>query len=73
VLYPSFPRTNALVGDWYNQALYGTVLLFGYFFALDERIVAATQRLRWRALADTLFCYDLHPLAGATPRWSAAH
>lgn len=57
MLYPSFPQTNALVGDWYNHALYGTAFLFGYLFALDEGIVAATQRLRWPALAGALFCY----------------
>jgi hypothetical protein len=43
MLYPSFPQTNALVGDWYNHALYGTAFLFGYLFALDEGIVAATS------------------------------
>jgi Acyltransferase family len=56
-LFPFFPQTNALVGDWYDHALYGTVFLFGYLFALDERVAAATQRLRWPALATALFTY----------------
>ena len=56
-LFPIFPQTNALVGDWYNHALYGTVFLFGYLFALNEGVAAATQRLRWPALAIALLVY----------------
>jgi glucan biosynthesis protein C len=56
-LFPIFPQTHALVGDWYNHALYGTVFLFGYLFALDEGVAGATQRLRWPALAVALFAY----------------
>jgi glucan biosynthesis protein C len=57
ILFPYFPMTNALLGDWYNHALYGTVFLFGYLFALDDGVAAAAQRLRWPALAVALFCY----------------
>jgi hypothetical protein len=56
-LFPLFPQTHELVGDWYNHALYGTLFLIGYLFALDERVAAATQRLRWPALTAALFCY----------------
>jgi glucans biosynthesis protein C len=56
-LFPVFPETHALFGDWYNHALYGTVFLFGYLFALDEGVAGATQRLRWPALAVAFFVY----------------
>jgi glucan biosynthesis protein C len=56
-VYPSFPQTNTLIGDWYNHALYGTVFAFGYLFALDEGVAAATQRLRWPALVAAIICY----------------
>jgi Acyltransferase family len=67
LLFPYFPMTNALFGDWYNHALYCTVFLFGYLFALDERVAAATQRLRWPALAVAMFCYANFIL------WRAVH
>ena len=72
-LFPLFPQTHALVDDWYNHALYGTVFLFGYLFALNEGVARATQRLRWPALAVALFVYASFILAralghpGATP------
>jgi hypothetical protein len=56
-LFPVFPETHALFGDWYNHSLYGTVFLFGYLFALDEGVAGATQRLRWPALAVAFFVY----------------
>jgi hypothetical protein len=56
-LYPFFPQTHALVGDWYNHALYGTLFLFGYLFALNDGVAAASQRLRWPALVAALLAY----------------
>src|ERR1700677_47174 len=56
-LFPVFPQTHALIDDWYHHAVYGTVFLFGYLFALDEGVAGATQRLRWPALAVALFGY----------------
>jgi hypothetical protein len=56
-LFPIFPQTYALGGDWYSHALYGTVFLFGYLFTLNEGVAAATQRLRWPALAVTVVVY----------------
>jgi len=32
LLYPRFPSTHALVGDWYNIVNYGTLFLYGFLF-----------------------------------------
>lgn len=36
LLYPAFPPTNALVGDWYNHAVYGSAFFFGVGLARAE-------------------------------------
>jgi hypothetical protein len=56
-LQPVFPQTNALIGDWYNHALYATMFAFGYLFALDEGVAAAAQRLRRPALIAAIIGY----------------
>jgi hypothetical protein len=50
VLWPHFPSTHALVGDWYNHALFGTFFLFGLLFARTPGIWAAIDRYRWVSL-----------------------
>jgi len=51
LLLPSFPSTHALVGDWYNHALYATVFLFGFMVARAEGVWRAIDGVRWWALA----------------------
>jgi hypothetical protein len=46
-----YPPTNALAGDWYNHAIYGTTFLLGYALAGTNKPWIALQRLRWTALA----------------------
>jgi hypothetical protein len=50
VLLPHFPSNLALMGDWYNHALFGTVFLFGFLFARAESVWTEIGRLRWWAL-----------------------
>ena len=50
-LLPRFPSNHALVGDWYNHAVYGTTFLFGFLFAKAKGVWSAIARLRWPALS----------------------
>jgi glucans biosynthesis protein C len=47
VLAPRFPATHALVGDWYNHALYFGVFLLGFSLAGVRAPWAALERARW--------------------------
>lgn len=49
MLLPLFPRTNALVDDWYNHALYFSMFALGYLIARTELVWDAM--VRWRLLA----------------------
>jgi hypothetical protein len=51
LLLPQFPSTQALSGDWYNHALYGSVFLFGVLVARSDSVWFAITRFRWPALA----------------------
>lgn len=51
VLFPAFPSTHALFGDWYNHADYATAFLFGFLLAKQTRVWSEAERLRWVALA----------------------
>jgi len=50
LLAPLFPATDALVGDWYNHALYGAMFLGGFALAGCRAPWAAMERSRWVAL-----------------------
>ncbi|MBR0715460.1 acyltransferase family protein [Bradyrhizobium liaoningense] len=50
-LYPAFPSTHALFGDWYNHADYATALLIGFLLASEDGIWRDIERQRWIALA----------------------
>jgi hypothetical protein len=54
-LYPAYPPTNALVGDWYNHAVYAGAFFLGAGLARAERlwrpIVAAWPAAALAALA----------------------
>ena len=43
LLRPFFDGKQTIIGDWANDAVYGSVFLFGYLYAADARI---EQRLR---------------------------
>jgi hypothetical protein len=50
LLYPSFPMTHALLGDWYDHAQFATVFLFGFLLARTDAVWAGIERQRWPAL-----------------------
>jgi peptidoglycan/LPS O-acetylase OafA/YrhL len=45
-----YPATHALVGDWYNHALYGAMFLAGFALAGSRAPWVAMERMRWIAL-----------------------
>ena len=50
-LLPNFPSTHALLGDWYNHALFAGVFLLGFLLAHAAPFWDAVERRRWIALA----------------------
>lgn len=57
LLYPNFPMTHALFGDWYNHAQFATVFILGFGIARTCEIWDSIERRRWLAvlLAMALF------------------
>ena len=51
VLFPNFPSTHALFGDWYNHAQFATVFLLGFLLARVEGFWNAIEQQRWLALS----------------------
>ena len=49
-LAPRFPANHALVGDWYNHAMYFGVFLLGFSLAGTRAPWAALNRTRWLTL-----------------------
>ena len=49
-LAPRFPQTHALVGDWYNHAMYFAVFLLGFSLAGSRAPWATLERTRWLTL-----------------------
>jgi glucan biosynthesis protein C len=49
-LAPRFPATHALVGDWYNHAMYFGVFLLGFSLAGARTAWGALERTRWLTL-----------------------
>ncbi|HEY2782964.1 MAG TPA: acyltransferase family protein [Steroidobacteraceae bacterium] len=49
-LAPRFPATHALVGDWYNHAMYFGVFLLGFSLAGARAAWGALERARWWTL-----------------------
>jgi glucans biosynthesis protein C len=45
-----FPANHALVGDWYNHAMYFGVFLLGFALAGTRTTWMAAERLRWLSL-----------------------
>ena len=50
VLAGRFPANHALVGDWYNHALYGGTFLLGFALAGTRAPWVTLERARWGAL-----------------------
>jgi glucans biosynthesis protein C len=49
-LAPRFPATHALVGDWYNHALYFGIFLLGFALAGARDAWGTLERSRWLTL-----------------------
>ncbi len=49
-LFPAFGSTHALMGDWYNHALYFGMFVFGFALVRRPALWLAIDRLRWPAL-----------------------
>ena len=47
-LAPRFPSTHALVGDWYNHAMYFFVFLLGFALAGSRGAWVTLERTRWQ-------------------------
>lgn len=69
VLFPVFPSTHALIGDWYNHADYATAFLIGFLLAREDIVWAELERLRWAAtaIAAGLFALFVLVRAGLVP------
>jgi hypothetical protein len=50
-LQPLFPDNGDFIHDWYRNAVYFTVFLYGYFVARDAGFWTEAVRLRWATLA----------------------
>ncbi|TQF28540.1 acyltransferase family protein [Bradyrhizobium sp. UNPA324] len=58
VLFPAFPSTHALFGDWFNHADHATAFLTGFLLAKQEGIWRNVERQRWAALAAAVACFS---------------
>jgi hypothetical protein len=56
-LYPDFPSTHALFGDWYNHAQSATAFLIGFLPAHSAAFWQAVERQRWIALIVAVALY----------------
>jgi glucans biosynthesis protein C len=70
-----FPQNHALVGDWYNHALYGAVFLLGFALAGARAPWVAMEEARWHALGGAilgwaLICAKVYAVYGAV-QWLA--
>lgn len=50
LLFPVFPSTHALVGDWYNHADFASAFLIGLLLAREDGVWHDLERQRWTAL-----------------------
>jgi hypothetical protein len=78
-LFPAFPSTHALFGDWYNHADFATAFLIGFLLAKEDGIWRDIERQRWIALAVAAGLFVVFILARAglfapspTLRWFAS-
>jgi glucan biosynthesis protein C len=50
-LQPLFPDNGDFIHDWYRNAVYFTVFVYGYIVARDSGFWAEASRIRWATLA----------------------
>jgi hypothetical protein len=69
-LWPVFPSTHALFGDWYNHADHASAFLIGFLLARQGGIWPEIERQRWVALTFAAACFAVFVLvyAGWFPR-----
>jgi len=69
-LFPNFPSTHALFGDWYNHADFASAFLIGFMVARQDSIWRDIERQRWVALTVGAACFVAFILvyAGLFPR-----
>jgi peptidoglycan/LPS O-acetylase OafA/YrhL len=65
VLFPAFPSTHALFGDWYNHADHATAFLIGFLLAKQEGIWREVERQRRVALLAATACFTAFILVRA--------
>lgn len=63
-LYPNFPPNDALIGDWYNHALYFTTFALGFLIASAAGIWQAMTRWRRIALVLAIGLFVCHLVGG---------
>ncbi len=69
ILWPRFPQTNALLGDWYNHAQYFTMFALGYLIAMVPSVWDAMTRARWIAASISVALFASH----IATRWYLPH
>ncbi|MEI8326462.1 MAG: acyltransferase family protein, partial [Betaproteobacteria bacterium] len=58
-LFERFPSTHALLGDWFNHAMYFGMFVAGAVFARMPNIWDELERLRWPSLIAALACWTV--------------
>jgi glucans biosynthesis protein C len=58
-LYTRFPSTHAVIGDWFNHAMYLSMFLTGAAVASQPSLWPRLKRWRWSALFLALSCWAL--------------
>jgi glucan biosynthesis protein C len=71
VLYPRFPQTHALVGDWYGHALYASFFLFGFLVVPNPEIRTRMIGWRWAAFLAAAAAYATFMAARLLPEAAA--
>ena len=64
-LQPRFPETGDFIHDWYRNAIYFTVFLYGYLIARDRGFWAEAARLRRVCLGTALILAAIYLTAAA--------
>jgi glucan biosynthesis protein C len=67
VLHPRFPQTNALIGDWFNHAVYFFLFLLGAVLGRAPRVWTHFDAQRWAALGIALTSWATLAILHALP------
>jgi peptidoglycan/LPS O-acetylase OafA/YrhL len=73
-LQPLFPDNGDFILDWYRNAVYFTVFLYGFVVARDAGFWTEATRLRWATLACAVAIFGVRLVLGAiypdeAPAW----